>query len=227
MTGYNTERVFSDIRYDHPVLGCINDITIRAEGVPVHSNQAVSVILESIQCSDKIELTFMVTIPVLGINTTAKVGLDDKCKGHTLIEYDTSNISIYVDFNDEALQYRTSTITYNTGARVRLNRIKLSFTRYISVAGGERQVGINLHDGYNIDIKYENGILYVTGGPGLGLGQYDGSTDPRTRNIYRGIKSINGVRSDQTVHIEFSDLLLAHGSSVTTGKRIDYEIEEP
>lgn len=226
MTGYNTERVFSDIRYDHPVLGCINDITIRAEGIPTQSNQAVSAVLESIQCSDNIVLTFMVVIPVLGINTTAKVGLDDKYKGHTSISYATSNVSIYVDCNDEVLQYTTSNITYNTGARVRLNRIKLSFTRYISVAGCKQQVGINLYAGYNVDIKYENGILYVTGGPGLGLGQYDGVTDTYTSDIYRGIKSINGVRSDQTVDIEFSDLLLANGSSVTTGTEDKDEIKE-
>ena len=224
MTGYNIERIFSDIRYDHPVLGCINDITIRAEGIPTQSNQAVSAVLESIQCLDNIVFTFMVTIPVLGIDTTADVVLDDKYKGSTSISYDTSKVSIYVDCNEGVLQHKTS--TYNTGARVRLNRIKLSFTRYISVAGGKRQVGINLYDGYNVDIKYDNGILYVTGGPGLGLGQYDGSTDPHTCDIYRGIKSIDGVRSDQTVNIEFSDLLLANGSSVTTGKVDKYEIKE-
>ena len=66
-------------------------------------------------------------------------------------------------------------------------------------------------------VEYRDGIVYITGGAGLGKGQYDGRYSELVSHTYSGIKSINGLRSDRNINITMSDLLLANGALVRTG----------
>lgn len=70
---------------------------------------------------------------------------------------------------------------------------------------------LSLVDGHNCSLEYdeENGILYINGGPGLGIGlpkeiPWD---NEEPMDIFNGIKSINGQNVNSTVMIEFKDSL--------------------
>lgn len=161
-----------------------------------------SVVIQSITI-EGINASFdmLINIPTIGVHdltltVSGRDHIETSKNGQTL------NISI---------DYDVATVNngkYDLDAHVLLKNIIVVPTRSLSIFGLN---GINVTDGHNTKVAMSNGILYITGGVGLGLG-VNHNTDLR---INRGIVSINGHRSGNNVNISISDKLVEYGAGIS------------
>lgn len=195
--------VFRPYSGDISLLNLIQGISISASGLETAVDMtkgAPSAKLMSIQSGPSVvTFTIEIMIPTLGISTTVNVSNT----------YSDRNIYVAVSHS-----VPTGLGTVHVDADILLNSFNISTLRLVSLFGRDPSRLIDLSDGYNVSVSVQGDNLYIIGGSGLGRGMYDGTTDEVTRDHYKGVKSINGLRSMRNVDIEFTDLLYENGAYV-------------
>ena len=213
MINYNDSylNTFKPVSDNVDILNHIHGIGISISGYAsgdITKSEAPSAKLVSIDdTNDTVKFTLIVTVPVLGISSK-EIQVSDT--------YHEQGILINVSHD---LPPGIGKISID--AELLLKSFNISILRRLSMFDESNSAGsmtdsriINIRDGYNTSVYVQGDVIHITGGPGLGKGMYRGSTDTKTRDHYKGIKSINGIRASRNVNIEISDLMHEYGASI-------------
>ena len=196
-------RIFRDVSGDDAnVIQYIQGVCIDVHSpmtISYEDDQIKATVSNITSSSTSVLVTVTLDIPIVGINRSITV-VDGK--------YTDDNIRIVIDYTD--IPYGV----YYVNATVLLRNIMVTTSRELSLFGRDSTSGIDLVDGSNVQTTYNDGTLSIVGGPGLGSGRYIGSTDEITKDRYRGLKSVNGLRSDRNISINMTDLLIANGGGI-------------
>lgn len=194
--------VFKPVSADSSVISILNDIqgvSIVVSGTPDNAYSDVGApyaCLTSVSSGDAgVIFTFDVRIPMLWGDTVKSFSIHN---GKYLSEDGSVRIAVDHDIHDYC------DIQLTAPAVLLMRSIDVRLQRKLLLNGSDK---IKLAKGHNVDVRFEHGTLYITGGAGLGLGRYHGSLVEASMPYYSGIKSINGLRAMREVTIKMSDLL--------------------
>lgn len=127
--------------------------------------------------------------------------------GNVTLSDDSSCVSIQAAVHKDA----APTGTYECNLPVLLRNIIVLPVRYITIGDKTTPGGMEMSDGFNTHVSYNDSTIVINGYPGAGLGKYmTGGVD----SIYRGIRTVNGINSNNNIDITMSDLVTGKGGRI-------------
>ena len=193
---------------DHPIVSLVSSMSVDISGTINHPYSICpSVIVKHISVTDGVATyTISITADILKEFIDP---VDIEVSGNTTDNIKHSKDGVHIVICTSGISVDDG--EYDTEFNLRLNNITIHPKRSIIVNSNHGSGRMTINSGYNVAVSLSGDVVTILGSPGAGKGKYiKGGLD----NLYRGVRSINGINMSNNINIELSDALISDGGSV-------------